>query len=58
VDDVFCGAGIDTVQADVVDRVAADCENVFRFSLLQATGSTPVVEVTITTPEGTITTTR
>jgi Ca2+-binding RTX toxin-like protein len=54
-DDVFCGAGHDTVNADVEDRVAANCEDVVRFSLLQATGSTPVVEVTITTPEGTIT---
>jgi Ca2+-binding RTX toxin-like protein len=60
-DDVICGAGIDTVLADenpVADRVAADCEHVFRRPPpLQATGATPVGEVTITTPEGTTTTT-
>jgi Ca2+-binding RTX toxin-like protein len=54
-DDVFCGAGHDTVNADEDDRVAADCEDVLVQTSLQATGSTPVVEVTITTEEGTIT---
>ena len=54
-DDVFCGTGHDTVVADVEDRVAANCEVVLRVSTLQATGATPVVEVTITTAEGTIT---
>jgi Ca2+-binding RTX toxin-like protein len=51
-DDVFCGAGIDWVGADAEDRVADNCEDVFP---LQATSSTPVAEVTITTPEGTTT---
>src|SRR5215203_3759470 len=54
-DDIVCGAGIDTVSADAEDRVAADCEDVLRPTPLQATGSTPQVEVTITTAEGTIT---
>jgi Ca2+-binding RTX toxin-like protein len=54
-DDVFCGAGHDTVFADAEDRVAANCEDVIVQTSLQATSSTPVVEVTITTPEGTIT---
>jgi Ca2+-binding RTX toxin-like protein len=53
-DDIFCGAGIDSVAADAEDRVAADCEVVLRPPPLQAPGSTPVVEV-ITTEEGTIT---
>ena len=55
--DIFCGAGIDTVRADEEDRVAADCEVVDRPPPppLQATGSTPVGEVNITTPEGTTT---
>jgi Ca2+-binding RTX toxin-like protein len=53
-DDVFCGAGIDSVLADANDRVAADCEHVIRRPLLQATGATPEAEVTITTPDGTI----
>src|SRR5829696_8069802 len=51
-DAVFGGAGIDWVLADATDRVAADCEQPPQ----QATGSTPVVEMTITTPEGTTTT--
>ena len=55
-DDVFCGAGIDSVLADPDDRVAADCEHVIRQSLLQATGATPEAEVTVTAPDGTITT--
>lgn len=50
-DDIFCGAGHDTVVADEEDRVAANCEDVIRSSPLQATGATPVVEVTITAPE-------
>jgi hypothetical protein len=54
-DDIFCGAGNDTVFADEEDRVAENCEVVVRDSPLQATGPTPAVEVTITTPEGTIT---
>jgi hypothetical protein len=54
-DDVFCGAGHDTVFADVQDRVAANCEVVIREPSLQTTDATPMVEVTITTPEGTIT---
>ena len=54
-DDIFCGAGDDTVDADADDRVAADCEHVRRPPPLQAAGATPVAEVTITTPEGTIT---
>jgi Ca2+-binding RTX toxin-like protein len=54
-DDVFCGAGIDAVLADAEDRVAANCEDVLGQTSLQATGATPVVEVTITTEEGTIT---
>jgi Ca2+-binding RTX toxin-like protein len=54
-DDIFCGAGHDTVVADEEDRVAANCEDVIEPSPLQATGATPVVEVTITTAEGTIT---
>jgi Ca2+-binding RTX toxin-like protein len=54
-DDIFCGAGIDLVRADAQDRVAAGCENVIRPSSLQAPGATPEAEVTITTPEGTIT---
>jgi Ca2+-binding RTX toxin-like protein len=29
-DDIFCGAGIDTVVADADDRVAADCEHDLR----------------------------
>jgi Ca2+-binding RTX toxin-like protein len=53
-DDIFCGAGNDWVAADAEDRVAANCENVDRPSPLQATGATPLVEVTITTREGTI----
>ena len=58
-DDIFCGAGTDTVDADADDRVAADCENVFRPpNPIQVAGSTPVGEVTITTPEGTTTMTR
>ena len=52
-DDIFCGAGNDTVFADEEDRVAENCEVVVRDSPLQAPGSTPAVEVTITTPEGT-----
>ena len=56
-DDIFCGAGIDTVLADAEDRVAADCEDVVG-QTPQATGSTPVGEVTITTPEGITTMTR
>jgi hypothetical protein len=55
-DDVFCGAGIDAVLADAEDRVAANCEGVLEQTPLQATtGSTPVMEVTITTAERTIT---
>lgn len=54
-DDIFCGAGIDTVRADAEDRVAAGCEVVFRPSSLQAPGATPEAEGTITTPEWTIT---
>lgn len=51
-DDVFCGAGHDTVLADAEDRVAADCEDVLRSSSLQAPGATPEAEVTIiTAPE-------
>jgi Ca2+-binding RTX toxin-like protein len=51
-DDIFCGAGNDTVRADAEDRVAADCEDVFIPSLLQAPGTTPEAEVTIiTAPE-------
>jgi Ca2+-binding RTX toxin-like protein len=51
-DDISCGAGIDAVRADVVeDRVAGDCEQVFGPSSLQATGSTPETEVTITPPQ-------
>jgi Ca2+-binding RTX toxin-like protein len=59
-DDIFCGAGIDTVLADAEDQVAADCEHVFGPTPppLQAPGATPVAEVTITTPEGTTTMTR
>jgi hypothetical protein len=57
-DDIFCGAGDDTVDADEEDRVAADCELVIRPNPLQVAGSTPVGEVTITTPEGTTTMTR
>jgi Ca2+-binding RTX toxin-like protein len=49
-DDIFCGAGDDTVQADEEDRVAADCENEIPQTSLQAGGSTPEAEVTITTP--------
>jgi hypothetical protein len=48
-DDIYCGAGIDTVLADAEDRVAADCADVFG-QTLQAGGSTPETEVTITTP--------
>jgi hypothetical protein len=56
-DDVICGAGDDWVEADANDRVAADCEHVLRPPppTIQATGATPVVEVNITTPEGTTT---
>jgi hypothetical protein len=56
-DDVICGAGDDWVEADANDRVAANCEHVLRPSAspIQATGATPVVEVNITTPEGTTT---
>ena len=54
-DDIFCGAGIDTVEAHLKDRVAANCENVLRLSRPGATGATPEAEVTISTPEGTIT---
>jgi hypothetical protein len=56
-DDIFCGAGDDWVEADANDRVAANCEHVLRPSAspIQATGATPVVEVNITTPEGTTT---
>jgi hypothetical protein len=54
-DNIFCGAGHDTVEADAEDRVAADCEDVLRPFALQAPGATPVMVVTITTPEGTIT---
>jgi Ca2+-binding RTX toxin-like protein len=54
-DDIFCGAGHDTVDADANDRVAANCEDVFRPTSLRAGGATPEAEVTITTPEGTIT---
>lgn len=49
-DNVFCGAGIDTVRADEEDRVASDCEDVLRESP-QAAGATPEAEVTITAPE-------
>jgi hypothetical protein len=55
-DDVFCGAGHDTVRADEEDRVAANCEDVIRKPALQAPGTTPEAEVTTTTPDGTITT--
>jgi Ca2+-binding RTX toxin-like protein len=48
-DDVFCGAGHDTVRADEEDRVAANCEDVIREPSLQATGATPEPGVTITT---------
>jgi len=55
-DDVFCGTGLDTVLADAEDRVAANCEDVIEPpSALQSEGATPVVEVSITTPEGTTT---
>jgi Ca2+-binding RTX toxin-like protein len=53
-DDIFCGAGHDTVSADAEDRVATDCEDVFSQSLppgLQAPGTTPEAEVSITAPE-------
>jgi hypothetical protein len=50
----LCGAGHDTVFADEEDR-AANCEDVVVVSSLQTTGAPPVAEVTITTPEGTIT---
>jgi Ca2+-binding RTX toxin-like protein len=55
VDDVFCGAGHDAVDVDEEDRVAANCEDVLMETSLQATGATPVVEMTTTTPEGTTT---
>ncbi len=54
-DDIFCGAGHDTVEADAEDRVAADCEDVLRPFALQVPGATPEAEVTITTPAVTIT---
>jgi len=55
-DTFVCGAGHDTVAPDEEDRVAANCDEVvFGPPPLQATGSTPVGEVTITTEEGTIT---
>jgi Ca2+-binding RTX toxin-like protein len=54
-DDIFCGAGHDTVEADEEDRVATDCEDVLRPFALQALGATPEAEVTITTPDGTVT---
>jgi Ca2+-binding RTX toxin-like protein len=54
-DDIFCGAGNDTVAADAEDRVAADCEVVLRNSPVQTVGATPEAEVTITTPDGSIT---
>jgi RTX calcium-binding nonapeptide repeat (4 copies)/Thrombospondin type 3 repeat len=39
-DSVTCGDGADTVDADTVDRVAADCENVARaFTAAPATGA-------------------
>jgi hypothetical protein len=51
-DDIFCGAGHDTVRADEEDRVATDCEDVFRPFALQAPGATSEAEVTIiTAPE-------
>ena len=50
-DNIFCGAGQDTVRADEEDRVAADCEDVLRPSSLQGAGATPEAEVTITGPE-------
>jgi hypothetical protein len=50
-DDVFCGAGHDTVTADAEERVAANCEDVVREFSLQAPGATPEAEVTITAPE-------
>jgi Ca2+-binding RTX toxin-like protein len=52
---ITCGAGIDAVFADAEDQVAADCETVIRPSSLQARGAPPETEVSITTPEGTIT---
>jgi serralysin len=48
-DDVFCGPGNDSVDADADDRVAASCEVVTRPTPLQAPGATPEAEVTITT---------
>jgi hypothetical protein len=48
-DDIFCGSGNDTVRADAEDRVAANCEDVFTPSFLQAPGATPEAEVTIIT---------
>ena len=55
-DDIFCEAGNDTVDADEEDRVTENCEVVLVDTALQASGATPVVEMTITTPEGTTTT--
>ena len=49
-DDIFCGAGDDTVFSDEEDRVAADCEDERPQTSLQAGGSAPEAEVTITTP--------
>jgi hypothetical protein len=56
-DVIVCGAGHDTVAPDAGDRVAGNCEVVLPPGPppLQAPGSTPVVEATITTEEGTIT---
>jgi Ca2+-binding RTX toxin-like protein len=56
-DVIVCGAGHDTVAPDAGDRVAGNCEVVPPPGPppLQAPGSTPVVEATITTEEGTIT---
>jgi Ca2+-binding RTX toxin-like protein len=56
-DDISCGVGDDFVLAGLEDRVAADCEYVelVEYHALRATSAASVSEVTITTPEGTIT---
>jgi Thrombospondin type 3 repeat/RTX calcium-binding nonapeptide repeat (4 copies) len=49
VDSVSCGAGSDTVEADTLDQVGGDCENVFRVAVVGGTvvddGKPPKLEV-------------